>query len=295
MEQLLNFLQNLLDRGLLIPFTIIITVGFLGLISVLIVGLKPIIKYFSKKKFGVKLGDKEFQYDGSDDDILKMNSIPPESQIKKVGSAIVSIVNYSIENGYESCKVRQQLFDIQMHTIHRNFELVTTSILNTYIQNKGKKYDVIKVLLNQALETKVINPLRQICIADRLAEKTKEQVVELERSFIDNAYNDVKLELIRLAQSVHHSEGDKLVSQDTILLKSLEEHQTLLKKEIIDSLEKAFDAAVKFLNVIYENNKTLNTKITNVVEQLLENNEDLPTDWLIGSNTTPPVDILGDS
>ena len=306
MDNTMSFLEKLLDKGLLMPFMILTIVLIILVLFAVGFIAKVVIKTLSKKKFGLKLGDKEFNYDGGEEgeEGGERGSETPTQKvvnnIEKFNSTIVAIVNYSIENGYENCRIRQNLFDSQMRNIEGNIELILTSILNDYLTNKGQNYEVAKVLVKHALDTQVINPMRKICAADRLAERTKEKVIELNRSFVEGAFNHVKLELTRLAQSVQHAEGEsgvRFTYQDDILMTALERQQDSIKRVIVSSLEQAFDDAVKFLEEVHENNKSLNTKVTNSMKQYLETTEEhekLQKEWLIGSNETPPNRIVGE-
>lgn len=287
---LIELLVNLNEKDTLMPVLFFASfVAIILVIGVLFI-LKFALKYFSKKKLGVKFGDKEFSYDGSSDsdEGLERLTRPPVTDTERFASTISSVVNFAIETGYDNCRVRQALYDAQMRKIRGKCELLITNILNEYLENKGQNYEVAKVLVSHAIEKEIVQKLREVCKADRLAEKTKERVVESERPFIDSAFYKVKAELLHLASSLQKG--------DEILLKALESQERNIEKLITASLDEAYEDAVKYLEEVHDNNQTLHNKVNNVMKTYLESSEreKLPKEWLEDQNMTPPNRVIGE-
>ena len=292
MDKLFDFLSANPDKTMsLLVFACFIVFAFLIAVFFLI---KQFAKYFSKKKFGLKFGDREINYDGSvSADESPNSNNPPLVNIEKFASTISTVINYGIETGYNNCIIRQSLYDSQLKIIKNNFELVVTNILNEYLAKKGQNFEFAKVLVNYVIEKEIIEKLKTICKADRMAEKTKERVVEHERAFIESAFSKAKMELLRL---VNLTENGKKVYQDDILIKALDEQELSIKRMITSSLEEAYDDAVKFLEEVNDNNQALHNKINIIMKSYLESSEQekLPKEWLMDQNTTPPNTVVGE-
>jgi len=296
MDKFFDFLSANPDKTM----SVLVFVSFIG-IAALIAAIflirmvvKYFVKYFSKKKFGLKLGENEINYDGSISADENPNSNNPSlTNIEKFASTISTVINYGIETGYNNCIIRQSLYDSQLRIIKNNFELVVTNILNEYLAKKGQNFEFAKVLINYVIEKEIIEKLKTICKADRMAEKTKERVVEHERAFIESAFSKVKMELLRL---VNLTENGKRVYQDDILIKALDEQELSIKRMITSSLEEAYDDAVKFLEEVNDNNQALHNKINIIMKSYLESSEQekLPKEWLMDQNTTPPNTVVGE-
>lgn len=287
---LIELLNNLNEKETLMP--VLFFASFVAIILVIgvVFILRFALKYFSKKKLGVKFGDKEFSYDGNSDSDEGLESLtrPPITDTERFASTISSVVNFAIETGYDNCRVRQSLYDAQMRKIRGKCELLITNILNEYLENKGQNYEVAKVLVSHAIEKEIVQKLREVCKADRLAEKTKERVVESERPLIDSAFYKVKAELLQLANSLQKG--------DEILLKALESQERNIEKLITASLDEAYEDAVKYLEEVHDNNQTLHNKVNNVMKTYLESSEreKLPKEWLEDQNMTPPNRVIGE-
>lgn len=279
------------------PTLIVLSLLLIAIVFIVIRTLKSAAQYLAKKKFSAKLGDKEISYDGSEEAIEQIVQTTP---IEKLASTISTVINYAIETGYDNCRIRQSLYESQMRNIRNNFDLIVTSILDDYMMKGGQNYEVAKVLLNHAIDTKIIQHLSSTCKADRMAEKTKERVVEYERSFIDSAFFQVKQEMTRLARSIQKTEESAKFTfdfQDEILLKALENQEQSLKRQIVNSLESAYDDAVKYLEEVQASNDTLHSKIDKIMKTYLETSEHdkLPKeDWLLDRNTVPPNKVVGE-
>lgn len=270
-------------------FTMLVLLAVVGLICF---GIYKLIIFFVKKAdFEVKAGDKGFKLKGRDDNA---NAGPVQEPIhfEKFYSTLSTIIQYSIDTGYENSKKRQELFDSQMNKIRDNSDVIQTFIIEGYISKGGTNVEIARALLYYCFREKVIAPFRQICIADRLAEKTKEEIVNNNRNFIDTAYHNLWIELQNLLN--YSSENSSLSSN--VLIECLKEQKDYFKKMLVNSLEYAYDEAVKCLKEVHNNNDVLDDKIKNVLKIHFDknvNSEDLPETLIDEDLIMPPNSVVG--
>ena len=270
-------------------FTMLVLLAVVGLICF---GLYKLIIFFVKKAdFEVKAGDKGFKLKGKDDSATAA-PIQEPFHFEKFYSTLSTIIQYSVDTGYENSKKRQELFDSQMAKIRDNSDVIQTFIIEGYISKGGTNVDIARALLYYCFREKVVAPFRQICVADRLAEKTKEEIVNNNRNFIDTAYHNLWIELQNL---LNYSKENSSLSSD-ILIECLKEQKDYFKKMLISSLEYAYDEAVKCLKEVHNNNDVLDDKIKNVLKIHFDktvNSEDLPETLIDEDLIMPPNNIVG--
>lgn len=238
----------------------------------------------------LKLGDKEIQLG---EDGKPIEDQKPENYTK-FASTISAIIQYSINTGYENSQKRRELFDVQMTHIKENFDIIQTAIIENYISEGGQNIEIARALLHHVINKVIILRFRSICVADRLAEKTKDGVIELNRNFIESAYTDVWIELKNLVNYTTKTEKNSTVYSDQLLLDSLKQQKDSIKKMIVNSLEYAYDQAVSFLNEVQECNKQLNDKIQNLLNIHFEGTaNELQQSWVSESVATPPNSVVG--
>ncbi len=270
-------------------FTMLVLLAVVGLICF---GLYKLIIFFVKKAdFEVKAGDKGFKLKGKDDSATAA-PIQEPFHFEKFYSTLSTIIQYSVDTGYENSKKRQELFDSQMAKIRDNSDVIQTFIIEGYISKGGTNVDIARALLYYCFREKVVAPFRQICVADRLAEKTKEEIVNNNRNFIDTAYHNLWIELQNL---LNYSKENSSLSSD-ILIECLKEQKDYFKKMLISSLEYAYDEAVKCLKEVHNNNDVLDDKIKNVLKIHFDktvNSEDLPETLIDEDLIMPPNNVVG--
>jgi hypothetical protein len=179
-----------------------------------------------------------------------------------------------------------------MTKIRDNSDVIQTFIIEGYISKGGTNVDIARALLYYCFREKVVAPFRQICVADRLAEKTKEEIVNNNRNFIDTAYHNLWIELQNL---LNYSKENSSLSSD-ILIECLKEQKDYFKKMLISSLEYAYDEAVKCLKEVHNNNDVLDDKIKNVLKIHFDktvNSEDLPETLIDEDLIMPPNNVVG--
>lgn len=246
--------------------------------------------FLAKRINKLKLGGNEIQ--------LGEDGKPIEDQksenYTKFASTISAIIQYSINTGYENSQKRQELFDVQMTHAKENFDIIQTAIIENYISEGGQNVEIAKTLLHHVINKVIILRFRSICVADRLAEKTKEGIIELNRNFIDSAYTDVWIELKNLINYTIKTEKNNTEYSDQLLLDSLKQQKDSIKKMITNSLEYAHTQALNFLTEIQECNKQLNDKIQNLLNIHFEGTaEKFQQSWVSESVAIPPNSVVG--
>lgn len=285
-------IQAIIDFAIRSPGLFMATVAF---ICILIFGvlftIYKIIAYIVNHTKGFKIGDKELKMGDDSDPIQEV--VKNTENIAKFNSTIAAVIRESIQTGYNHCERRQRLFDSQMDKVIENFDMAQTLILDTYISNNGLNTDIAKALLNYCINKTIINKFRDICIADRLTEKTKDGILEINHQFIENAFTDLRIELRHLINySVKENSNNKSY-KDEILISSVDSHRDTIKRFLVSSLEFAYDAAVSALGEVEADNKKLNNTIKQLLNIHLEGvTDNLQEEWL-GSNTLPPNYVIG--
>lgn len=281
-----SFLTELLNH----PVLVATLVAFLGILVIALVGVLIILAKRTKKLGPLNFGDKE----------EPKNDLPSAdgedvANVTKFFSTINQVVNFSIQAGYSNSEKRQHLFDTQMSQIKDNFDMLLTFILESYQARCQGDTSIVRVLIKYSLEKIVLSGLRHICVQDRLAEKTKDAVIEQNRPFISTSYPKVRQELQSLLATVT-SEGGKVSFSSKDVLESLDDRKELFKKTIVDSLEFAHDEAVKYLNEVHENNQSFNAKINNALKVYFTDtrvHELMPNTWIEDQSTIPPNSVAG--
>ena len=244
-----------------------------------------------------KLGPVTFEEDKPSKDTIPSNNNNDDdaANVTKFFSTINQVVNFSIQAGYANSEKRQHLFDAQMSQIKDNFDMLLTFILESYQEKCHGDASIVRVLVKYCLEKIVLSGLRHICVQDRLAEKTKDAVIEQNRPFISTSYPKVRQELQSLLATVS-SEGGKASFSSEAILASLDDRKELFKKTIVDSLEFAHDEAVKYLHEVHENNQSFNLKINNALKVYFTDtriHELMPSTWIEDQSTIPPNSVAG--
>ena len=304
-----SFLNKLVDSnqtGLLILTLILLTIFALGTIASIVFLIKFII---SKAKLGIKIGDKELNLNKSGSEKKSFDSsktndfeiLKKDENIQNFISVTTTIISFSIENGHETSLKRQKLFDCQLSIIKRAFDILQMLILTDYIKKSNSgSYELVSLLLKQAFEIRITSVLEDICRADKLAEKTKESLIGLNRAFIDTAYNHVCFELQKISKTfINESEIDNakiLTECMENLLACIEIHKDSISKSIISTLERVYEEAILFMEDIQECNEHLNSKINTVLKAYFDNTElfkELPNEWINTASSLPPVEVVG--
>lgn len=281
-----SFLTELLNH----PVLVATLVAFLGILVITLVGVLILLAKRAKK-----LGPLDFSEDENSKTDTSSNEGEEAANVTKFFSTINQVVNFSIQAGYSNSEKRQHLFDAQMSQIKDNFDMLLTFILESYQSRCSGDTSIVRVLIKYCLEKIVLSGLRHICVQDRLAEKTKDAVIEQNRPFISTSYPKVRQELQSLLATID-SEGKKVSFSSKDVLESLDDRKELFKKTIVDSLEFAHDEAVKYLKEVHENNQSFNAKINNALKVYFTDtrvHELMPNTWIEDQSIIPPNSVAG--
>ena len=284
-----DFFSQLLQQSptlIVVIFTLIAAV----LISLSFAAIS-IVKLVIKHKVELQLG-KNVKINGKDS---KEGEADSEEETTSVGeedlqtfiSTLSMVIDYSVESGHNSSLRRQKLYDAQMTYIIDKFETIRTAIITAYTDKTGSTPPVLlPLLLKQSFEEALIEKLRKICQADKLAEKTREVVVENNRALIEGAFGKIEYNLRNYIESL------KSTLKADILLKCLRDQQETVKKAIVSSLEYAYDEAVSAMEALRHEKKEYNDKVNNALKSYFRKEnlyKELPECW---NDTLPPNSVV---
>jgi len=287
--------------------SVILFVGIiLSVLALIILGafLLMIFKFLRSKpkvKANLNIAGQQLEL-GSSDNVTGTVSTPdPDNNRFVFGSLIplmTSVVQISVEQGYKGAEKRQEVFDCQIHYARERFEMLRTTILSAYVAQNDTSLgiqSILRLTLKHVFEQKILLRLEKIFRADRLAEKTKDKIVEDNRSFVEGGFDQVKQEIGNLIQ-IQLIPGSDVLSQvfsSTKFLQHLETYREQVKRDIINCLEYAFSQAVSYLKDLQDVQSKCSERINNAIESYFKDlsiHESLPTQW---DSSLPPNTIIG--
>lgn len=205
-------------------------------------------------------------------------------------SIVVNILSYSTETAYESSAARQRLYDLQVKNSRSKMSMLKTIIIGEYIKKSGRNdVDFLDMVLSSLIDSVVITKLESAFQADRFSEKTKDAVLDMYNPFIETAFSDLKIELIKVMAST----GDLF---DKYIIDCLESQKDLLRKSIIECFEFAYNESLAYVKSLNEINLKYSALINNTLKSYFMSSnpklvESLPEIW---NKTMPPNSVVGD-
>jgi len=206
----------------------------------------------------------------------------------KLLNCLSTIVDAAVCSGFDRSVKRQELYNKQMEFTKSRFESVINNIVISFCEETNN-YSCSKLLftiISQVIKEAIYIPLGKVYKADRLIEKSKEAVLDINREVIKSLGNKI----INLTNELV---GGTRLNQDNKLLNLLKKKNEDFEKAATDSLSKAYDFAfeeMQQLNIILTE---LNEKIKrNLYTYLGEtvNELNLPKQW---NDDLPPNSIIG--
>ena len=203
---------------------------------------------------------------------------------------LCNIVQNSVKNGFDKSIKRQELFNKQRDYTESRFRGIISSIAFKYLGQKNNsvmKY--VEIVLEYILKENIYIPLERIYKADKLTERSKEDLIEENRVFIDTIGNIV---LKKVGEIVYADPSLNDINSDLIC--SVKEKQEEIKKATIDCLNRAHDLAKEEITQLIRLQEELNENIQNALSTYLgEEIKDLniPANW---NDDMPPNDIIGE-
>lgn len=205
-------------------------------------------------------------------------------------SIVVNILSYSTETAYESSAARQRLYDLQVKSSKSKMSMLKTIIIGEYIKKSGRNdVDFLDMVLTSLIDSVVIAKLESAFQADRFSEKTKDAVLDMYNPFIETAFSDLKIGLIKVLAST----GGLF---DKCIVDCLESQKDLLRKSIIECFEFAYNESLVYIKSLNEINLKYSALINNTLKSyFISSNpklvESLPDIW---NKTMPPNSVVGD-
>lgn len=205
-------------------------------------------------------------------------------------SVVVNVISYSTESAYEATAARQRLYEVQMKNAKSKLSMLKTILIGDYIKKSGRNdVDFLDLVLSSVLENVILNRMDSAFQADRFSEKTKDAIIELYKPFIESAFSDLKIELIKVTALT------KSVFDDCII-NCLETQKDLVRKSVIECFEYAYEESLAYIKSLNEINLKYSSLINNTLRSYFINSspklvESLPEIW---NKTMPPNRVVGD-
>lgn len=292
-----EFLGKLADAGQYVPLTIIIVLFFFIVVAAAMILFK-FAANFKPKKGKLQVAGQTLEFDGTDDspkDTITSPQQKTKTDMPTFISTIQQIVDCSVENGSAASLKRQQLYDSQMRYINDKFENIRTIIEFDYTQDHPQSVLVFAVL-KYAFNTAVIEKLEHICRADKLIERTKEKLVEEQRSLINNGYMQVINELKKyISNSTKDFTNDLHISYlDEDVLNYVKKRQDDIGRAITECLEHSWDEANTYFEEVREVRRQLSNEITRILKSYIDSDEhnQIPDNWY-KEDKLPPNNVVG--
>lgn len=295
---------KVLPTSILIMFAIAIIVIAVGLAVGIFFLIRSILK---KGKLKVKVGNQEFGFNTNEDSSVTAVSTKEENKIEKESrkeivntssssfiSVITSVINYSINSAYDAVTLRQRLFSDHVRNAKSKFNMVKTLIIGDYIKGlKNINVDFVDIVLENLIDNTILIRLEKAFQADRFAEKTKDQVLDMYKPFIESAYSDFKIELTKLMRDID-DKGTHLIEDK--MLECIENQKELIKKSIIECFEYAYNESINYVKELDELSNKHGDQINNSLKSYFTSNPEiinnLPKVW---NDITPPNSVVGES
>lgn len=295
---------KVLPTSILIMFAIAIIVIAVGLAVGIFFLIRSILK---KGKLKVKVGNQEFGFNTNEDFSVTAVSTKEENKIEKESrkeivntssssfiSVITSVINYSINSAYDAVTLRQRLFSDHVRNAKSKFNMVKTLIIGDYIKGlKNINVDFVDIVLENLIDNTILIRLEKAFQADRFAEKTKDQVLDMYKPFIESAYSDFKIELTKLMRDID-DKGTHLIEDK--MLECIENQKELIKKSIIECFEYAYNESINYVKELDELSNKHGDQINNSLKSYFTSNPEiinnLPKVW---NDITPPNSVVGEN
>lgn len=288
-----------LPNSILLTLTIAIILILVGLAIGLFFLIKSVL---CKGKLKVKIGNNEIGLNSSDESSNKQQSVKEQqnldintSSLNKVSfiSVISNIINYSTDMSYEATAMRQSLYTDQVRNAKAKFNMVKTIIIGDYIKGLDNiSVEFIDLVLESLIDNTIMMKLEKAFQADRFAEKTKDRVLEANKSFIESAFSDFKLNLIKFINNLNDNKDMLIINKKIITC--VDNQKDLIKKSIIECFEYAYSEAVNYVKKLTDLSARYSAHINNALRSYITDIPDivnnLPEIW---NETMPPNSVVG--
>lgn len=254
----------------------------------------------SKGKFKLKIGNTELGLSTAESSDSKNSESGTTTTVSnnnyKVDKdsfipTIRNIINHTMDLANEEAVARQRLYSDQNRNTKSKFDMLKAMIIADYCNRyPSANISFLELILNSLIDSCILIKFEKAFQADRFAEKTKDQILDQYRSFIDSAYSELRLGLVKFRNSL--GEDNKLLTQD--ILTCVDAQKDNIKRSIIDCFEYAHAESINYVNNIQKSKQKHSTNINNALKGYLSNSPEvtnyLPNVW---SETMPPDGIVG--
>lgn len=280
MDKFIDFLSN--NVGIAILLIVCIMIIFITLIV-------AILFLILKGKFKAKIAGQEFAVNDDDSEPDKKPLINSENKSNSSFIDVLSvIISDSVDVGYRKSTKRQELFDTQIKHTYSHINGIISKLISEYIKLYPKgDVNMIQLILNHLFDIFIINHLRSIFQEDKLAEKSKEQILEMNRSIIQNPPSQIIVELTKFIKS------NTTTNIDTEFCLCIEKYSEDIKDAIKNSLISGYEDALLFLQEVEKIQIEFSKHITNMLasyDPSIKQHKNLPQSWEL---SFPPNSIVG--
>jgi hypothetical protein len=237
---------------------------------------------------GVKIGNAVDIKPDEEEKIKKVADQELQVQQKQLIMTTIQIVNTTVDNTFKKSIKRQELYNRQVSETEQRFNSIISSITVNYLKSeKAYIMKYVDIVLHMIFEETIYKPLKIVYKADKLLEKSEDELIEQQRTFINAAGIDVLKKSSEVLAADPSLEG---LRQD--IIKYIEGEQENIKKTVIDCLKKAYNLAKDEMMEIQKLQGELNDNIGNILyTQFNEKRTDFPQNW---NDDLPPNDIIGE-
>ena len=237
---------------------------------------------------GVKIGNAIDIKPDEEEKIKKVADQELQVQQKQLIMTTIQIVNTTVDNTFKKSIKRQELYNRQVSETEQRFNSIISSITVNYLKSeKAYIMKYVDIVLHMIFEETIYKPLKIVYKADKLLEKSEDELIEQQRTFINAAGIDVLKKSSEILAADPSLEG---LRQD--IIKYIEGEQENIKKTVIDCLKKAYNLAKDEMMEIQKLQGELNDNIGNILyTQFNEKRTDFPQNW---NDDLPPNDIIGE-
>lgn len=287
--ELMNSHPSILSLLIIIIAIFLITL-FIGIFF----AIKHLVKFIKSTKIKTKFGEIEFNSD--------KNNQPKENSSTELTKnhydeqfmiCLSQIVKVSVDSGFERSVKRQELYNRQLEYANLRYENIISELKSKYIDEYGSSnIKIIDLLLHYIFNECAIRPLIKIFKADRLLEKSKEELIEANRHIIENTSSQIVLKAHELSTSKLNEDNVTMSIVNEFLINMLNDKSNEIRKTTTDIIETAYNFAVDDMNSMCEVHSDLSEKINNVLLSYFGKIENLPKNW---NDDLPPNEIIGES
>lgn len=293
--EVISSLIELMNRhpSILTLLIILIAIFLITILIGLFFGIKHLIKFIKSTKIKTKFGEIEFNSDKNQPKTSSNTELTKNHYDEQFMICLSQIVKVSVDSGFERSVKRQELYNRQLEYANLRYENIISELKSKYIDEYGSSnIKIIDLLLHYIFNECAIRQLIKIFKADRLLEKSKEELIEANRHIIESTSSQVVLKAHELSTSKLNDDNITMSVVNEFLINMLRDKSNEIRKTTTDIIETAYNFALDDMNSMYDIHSDLSEKINNVLLSYFGKIENLPKNW---NDDLPPNEIIGES